>query len=361
LPKKIAKILRILITGVAGFLGCKIVEYFRGIDTAIEIIGIDNLSRRGSEYNVSVLQDLGCDFFKGDISVQDHVESLPPVDWIIDCAANPSVLAGLDGGSLDLINNNLTGTFFLLEKCKRDNAGFIMLSTSRVYSINKLCSIPLDAGEKSFVVSNRSKFPTGFSEKGVSESFSTSAPISLYGATKVASEVLALEYHYTFGFPVWINRCGVIAGPGQFGKIDQGIFSFWIYQYLLNKPLSYIGFGGIGLQARDLMHPYDVFQMIISQMYTPIADSPLILNLGGGTQNTLSLAELNIFCSKHIQKDKTILSVPENRTYDIPYYSTDYTLANTLWGWSPTINAYSILDQILEYGLNNKEHILRIS
>lgn len=351
----------ILITGSAGFVGCKMAEYFRACDASIEIIGIDNLSRKGSEYNVSVLKKLNFTFFNGDISLQHDVDALPSVNWIIDCAADPSVLAGLNRGSLKLINNNLTGTVYLLEKCKRDNAGFIMLSTSRVYSINELCKIPLDRGGSKFSVSDSKVFPIGFSEKGVAENFSTSSPISLYGSTKLASEVLALEYHYTFGFPVWINRCGVIAGPGQFGKIDQGIFSFWIYQYLLNRPLSYIGFGGTGLQARDLMHPYDVYQMIQLQMNKPVADSPLILNLGGGIENTLSLAELNNFCSTHIQIDKEITSIPENRTYDIPYYVTDYSLAKSIWGWEPSINANSILEQILDFGIKNHDHILRIS
>ena len=336
-------------------------EYFRSFDESIEVVGIDNLSRRGSEYNVPVLESLNCTFFKGDISLQNDVDALPPVNWIIDCAADPSVLAGLNGGSLGLINNNLTGTVFLLEKCKRDNAGFIMLSTSRVYSINELCKIPLEKMGKKYSVSESSVYPAGFSKHGVAETFSTSSPISLYGATKLASEVLALEYHYTFGFPVWINRCGVIAGPGQFGKIDQGIFSFWIYQYLLNKPLSFIGFGGTGLQARDLMHPYDVFRMILLQMNHPVAESPLVLNLGGGIDNTLSLAELNDFCTKHIQVDKEIASIPENRTYDIPYYATDYSLVKSFWGWEPSINAISILEQILVYGIKNHEHILRIS
>lgn len=353
--------MKILITGAAGFVGCKMAEYFRAADTAVEIITIDNLSRKGSEYNVAVLEQMNCIFYKGDISSQKDVDALPPVNWVVDCAANPSVLAGLDGGSLDLINNNLTGTIYLLEKCKRDNAGFIMLSTSRVYSIKELCSIPLLTKDKSFVIPSSGVFPSGFSAKGVAEGFSTSSPISLYGATKLSSEVMALEYHYTFGFPVWINRCGVIAGPGQFGKIDQGIFSFWIYQYLLNKPLSYIGFGGTGMQARDLMHPYDIFKMIFLQMFNPITASPLILNLGGGIENTLSLSELNEFCTKHIQSNKQICSIPENRTYDIPFYSTDYSLAKSLWAWEPSIKANSILEQILEYGVNNKEHILRIS
>ncbi|MDP1842859.1 MAG: NAD-dependent epimerase/dehydratase family protein [Sediminibacterium sp.] len=353
--------MKILITGAAGFVGSKIVEYLRLGNTEVELLGIDNLSRKGSETNISILEKFNCTFVKGDISVQADIDKLPKVDWIIDCAAEPSVLAGLIGGSLDLINNNLVGTFYLLEKCKRDNAGFIMLSTSRVYSINELNSIRFIKKDKSFVIPESTSFPTGFSKNGVAEHFSTVAPISLYGATKLSSEIMALEYHYTFGFPVWINRCGVIAGPGQFGKIDQGIFSFWIYQYLLNKPLSFIGFGGEGLQARDLIHPFDIYTIIQQQIYSPIETAPKVINLGGGIENTLSLSELNHFCSLNIQKDKKIGSVIEGRTFDIPYYSTDYSIANLHWNWKPTISAYQILEEILDYGRNNLDHISQIN
>jgi CDP-paratose 2-epimerase len=353
--------LTVLITGAAGFVGCKIVEYLYAANPALSLIGIDNLSRKGSEFNISVLKEFNCEFFKGDISIAYDVEQLPKVDWIIDCAANPSVLAGLDNDSLSLINNNLTGTFYLLEKCKKDMAGFIMLSTSRVYSIESLCTIPLIKNHNRFTIPHDATFPGGFSSLGVSEQFSTAAPISLYGATKLASEVLALEYHYSFGFQVWINRCGVIAGPGQFGKIDQGIFSYWIYQYLLNKPLSYIGFGGTGLQSRDMVHPYDVFKLVYNQMINPVLESPKIINIGGGVGNTRSLAELNEFCSQNIDKNKTINSIPENRKYDIPYYATDFSVAESKWNWTPTISANEILHQILEYGRNHIDHISRIS
>src|SRR6266540_7500214 len=84
----------------------------------------------------------------------------------------------------------------------------------------------------------------GLSSEGVAENFSTSPPLSLYGATKLASEVMALEYGEAFDLPIWINRCGVLAGAGQFGQPDQGIFAFWINSYLRRQPLKYIGFDG---------------------------------------------------------------------------------------------------------------------
>lgn len=353
--------MKILITGAAGFVGCKLVEYFRRADKSIGLLGIDNLSRKGSEHNVPVLSKLECRFYKGDISRREDVEALPAVDWIIDCAANPSVLAGLEGGSLDLINNNLTGTFYLLEKCKRDRAGFNLLSTSRVYSISQLNCVPVSIENKSFQIKAKADYPPGFSENGVAENFSTVAPISLYGATKLASEVLALEYHHAFGFPVWINRCGVIAGPGQFGKIDQGIFSYWVYQYVLDRPLSFIGFGGEGFQARDMVHPQDVFQLVEQQMFSPALSSPRIMNIGGGVHNTYSLAQLDAFCKSNIRPEKVISSIVENRGFDIPYYASDYSKANEHWGWKPTISAQKILEQIIAYANDNLDLLKKLN
>jgi len=345
--------MKILVTGSCGFVGSKMIEYFFSSDKSIELFGIDSLSRKGSEYNVEKLKLFNCTFYKGDISIQKDIEALPKVDWIIDCAANPSVLAGLQNDSLQLINDNLKGTFYLLEKCKRDNAGFIMLSTSRVYSIDQLNNIPLESDNNRFHIKLGHNLPNGVSKNGVSENFSTSAPISLYGATKLSSEILALEYHHCFGFPVWINRCGVIAGGGQFGKIDQGIFSFWIYQYLLKKPLSFIGYGGNGFQTRDMIHPLDVFSLIQKQILVASSQSEKIINIGGGTNNTMSLWQLNEFCKLQIDDAKQINSISEDRKFDIPLYITDYSKASANWNWYPSITAENILNEILQYAKNN--------
>jgi len=352
--------MKILITGAAGFVGYQIARYCKEYYANATLIGIDNLSRRGSEHNVPLLKELGCSFFHGDIRNKEDVDDLPKADWVIDCAANPSVLAGLKGSSFGLINNNLIGTIYLLEKCKRDNAGFIMLSTSRVYSIDELNKIPLVEAEYSFVIQKNGIYQQGISELGIAESFSTAAPVSLYGSTKLASEVLALEYHYTFGFPVWINRCGVIAGPGQFGKIDQGIFSFWIYQYLLDRPLSYIGFGGSGKQARDFFHPRDLFSMIRMQIDQPDKKASRLINLGGGVNNTYSLAQLDAFCKYHFGNAKTINSIAENRSFDIPLYISDYSLATNEWGWKPATKGEAILKEIIDYAEQNIDLISKL-
>src|SRR5205085_3681442 len=134
------------------------------------------------------------------------------------------------------------------------------------------------------------------SANGLTTQFSTSPPVSLYGSTKLASEYLALEYQYSFSFPLWINRCGVIAGAGQFGIAEQGIFSYWIHAYAQKRPLKYIGFDGSGCQVRDGLHPDDLAQLVALQTEKPDCSSDRIFNIGGGEKNAMSLSQLSQWC-----------------------------------------------------------------
>jgi CDP-paratose 2-epimerase len=350
---------KILITGIAGFVGSQLATFLAANIKGASISGIDNLMRKGASGNLSVLAKIGCEFIQGDIRDKALIESLPRYDWIIDCAADPSVLSGLNNDVYPLIDNNLIATFHLLEKCRRDTAGFILPSTSRVYSINALNSLKLKTANKCFLLdeTGADSWPAGFSAKGVSESFPVTAPVSLYGATKLASEIMALEYHYAFGFPVWINRCGVLAGAGQFGKIDQGIFSFWVYQYLLNRPLTFIGYGGKGYQARDMLHPEDLGRLILQQIFAGSGTYERVFNLGGGVSNTMSLALLDVICKQEIDPDKVINADLEMRKYDIPLYITDYSLAETVWGWKPLKSAEQIIDEIIGFAKSNRDFV----
>ena len=250
--------MKILITGICGFAGTSIAKSLLQSHTNLQIIGLDNFSRKGSELNISELTNLRINLIRGDIRSQSDIDDLPKVDWVIDCAANPSVLAGLDGNSSSrqLMEHNLTGTINLLEYCKRNKTGLILLSTSRVYSASELSALPVKPSDNRFELQDSDL--NGVSKSGISEDFPTTAPLSLYGASKLASETLILEYAYNFDFPTWINRCGVLAGAGQFGRADQGIFSFWIHSFKEKNPLKYIGFNGSGHQVRDALHPRDL-------------------------------------------------------------------------------------------------------
>ncbi len=296
--------MRILITGICGFVGSTLARGLREGWPDWEIVGLDNLVRAGSETNRRALRQSGLRLYHGDVRNPSDLETLPPCDWIIEAAANPSVLAGVDGktSSRQLIEHNLVGTINMLELAKHWRCGFTILSTSRVYSIRALAAIPVETQGDRFVplptqhaTRNTQQAPLipGLSPNGITEAFSTEPPLSLYGSSKRASELLACEYAESFNLPVSILRCGVLAGAGQFGKIDQGIFSYWIHSWCQKRPLKYIGFNGSGHQVRDCLHARDLVPLVAQQIQHPRPEAPRILNVSGGLGQSASLRQLS--------------------------------------------------------------------
>ncbi len=346
--------MRLLITGLCGFVGSSLANWFRQREPSCEIIGIENFARPGSETNRSVLRSRGIRVQHGDVRNASDFETLPAVDWVVDAAANPSVLAGVDNrsSSRQIIEHNLYGTVNLLEYCKRVKAGLILLSTSRVYSIPALAALPLTKGNEAFEWNENAKPSLGASINGLTTEFSTSPPISLYGSTKLASEALALEYHHSFSFPVWINRCGVIAGAGQFGTAEQGVFSYWIHAYARKRPLSYIGFDGSGRQVRDALHPDDLAELIAKQIDSSHQSGITIFNVGGGSQNAMSLVQLTSWCGKRFGKH-SIASEPTTRAFDVPWLVMDNRQTTTVFKWRPKRDLPSVLDEIASHAERN--------
>jgi CDP-paratose 2-epimerase len=339
--------MKILISGVSGFAGSTIARGLLENVAGREIIGLDNLSRAGSQLNVEPLRKRGVTVRHADLRSASDLETLPRVDWIIDAAANPSVLAGIDGAtsSRQLIEHNLYSTVNLLEVAKRHRAGFTLLSTSRVYSVKALSNIPVIVTDAFFTPDLAVPLPEGVTAQGISENFSTASPVSLYGASKLASECVALEYGEAFEFPVWINRCGVFAGAGQFGHAEQGIFSFWINSYLRRQPLKYIGFDGAGHQCRDCFHPRDLLPVLEKQFAGADSGTTRIVNLGGGPDNAMSLFQLSRWCEARFGSHP-VASDPEPRPFDVPWLVMDSRLAEKAWSWRPTIKLETILDEI---------------
>lgn len=348
--------MRVLISGICGFVGSSLARYLLEAQAGLKIIGFDNFSRAGSHLNREVLKALDVDVLHADVRSASDMEQMPKVDWIIDAAANPSVLAGLDGVSSprQVIDTNLCGTINLLEYARRHNSGFILLSSSRVYSINALRQIPLREENGALVFDGSKASPPGVSANGIEECFSTQAPISLYGATKLASEVLALEYAETYKLPVFVDRCGVIAGPGQFGKPDQGIFTYWINSYLRKKPLKYIGFDGTGYQLRDAMHPKDLAILLQAQMNKSGAERDYIINVGGGMDNAMSLRQLSDWCERRFGAHP-VDAVKEDRQLDIPWVVMNSSLAQRTLGFQITVKLTDILEEIAEHAQENPD------
>jgi len=345
---------KLLITGICGFIGSTLALELRRRIEGLEVFGIDNLSRAGSEQNRHSLQEKGVRFVHADLRNSSDLAHLPQVDWVIDAAANPSVLAGVTGAtsSRQLMEHNLFGTVHLLEYCKQHRAGLVLLSTSRVYSQARLAGLPMQLKDSAFTPRLTETNEPGLSALGIAESFSTEPPLSLYGAAKLASEVLSLEYGRAFNFPVYVNRCGVLAGPGQFGKSDQGIFAFWIHSYRNKRPLKFIGFDGGGHQVRDCLHPRDLALLIAEQLRAVNADQG-IWNISGGVANALSLAQVSQWCAERFGGSSSISSDPVARPFDIPWLVLDSSRAKLQWNWQPTTSAKAVLEELARHAEQN--------
>jgi CDP-paratose 2-epimerase len=339
--------MKVLISGICGFVGSSLGRYLVEHHPGIEVFGFDNFIRAGSELNRRALRDLGIRVTHADLRVQSDIDVLPSAEWLIDAAANASVLAGVDGrtSSRQIVEHNLLGTVQLLEYCKARGAGFILLSTSRVYSILQLAGLPMKIQEGAFTLDRDAALPAGVTVNGITEDFSTEPPVSLYGTTKLCSEQLALEYGEAFGLPVFVNRCGVLAGAGQFGRADQGIFSFWINSWLRRQTLRYIGFEGSGHQVRDALHPHDLGRLILAQMHDPKRQVGRVQNVAGGVGQTMSLKQLSAWCECRFGPHEVASDTAE-RPFDIPWMILDTSRAASQWNWRPEIPLETILDEI---------------
>ena len=335
----------ILIPGGAGFVGANLAIMLKAQLESVEITAFDNLKRRGSEQNLPRLREAGVAFVHGDIRNRDDFDGLAAFDLLIDCSAEASVQAGLDGEPDYLLQTNLVGTLNLLELARRSDAAFLFLSTSRVYPIETLSNAPYQEEVSRLAWQTDIDIP-GLSAAGVSERFSLEGARSLYGASKLAGELILTEYANSYGMPALINRCGVIAGPWQMGKLDQGVVALWVARHEFERPLRYIGYGGTGKQVRDVLHVRDLADLVVRQMKDLSHWDARPFNVGGGKAVSFSLLELTALCQTATGKEVPIGSVAETSPVDIPIYLTDNTRVSQAFDWSPTIGLEAIVADV---------------
>ncbi|MFH2058546.1 MAG: NAD-dependent epimerase/dehydratase family protein [Pseudomonadota bacterium] len=351
----------ILITGGAGFVGSNLAVAFKKKYPESIVIALDNLKRRGSEMNVYRLQQSEIEFLHGDIRNVEDLKFTFPVDLLIECSAEPSVLAGYEAGITYQINTNLVGTIHCLELAQRDNSDVIFLSTSRVYPYDALNSIEVVEDHTRFIWKNDPMNKIlGWSVNGIDTNFSLNGPKSIYGATKLCSELLIQEYIAMNKIRAVINRCGVITGPWQFGKIDQGVFSLWMLSHYFKKNLSYIGFGGTGKQVRDLLHIDDLFELLCVQLENMSLANGKIYNVGGGVKSNLSLCETTRLCENITGNKIKISADPVNRSGDVKIYISDNNTAIQDFSWYPKITAEKTLSDIFNWIKTNENDMARL-
>jgi CDP-paratose 2-epimerase len=348
----------VLITGGAGFVGSSLARSFKRENPACRVVAFDNLHRRGSELNVAAFKKEGIEFQHGDIRCPGDLDALQGTfDLFVEASAEPSVHAGMDGSPAYVLDTNLTGTLHCLEFARRRAGALAFLSTSRVYSIEPLRAIALREGERRLEAEDSQTLP-GVTPRGISESFPTHLPRSFYGAAKLASELLIQEYASAYGLKAVINRCGVIAGPGQFGKVDQGVFTLWVANHYFGKPLKYTGFGGKGKQVRDLMHPDDLYDLLRAQCASPRGLSGGVFNAGGGLDVSTSLLELTDLCREVTGRSVPLASETATASVDIPWYVSDTTRVREAFGWKPKKSMKDIVTEIHEW-IRSDETVLR--
>ncbi|MBU9889157.1 MAG: NAD-dependent epimerase/dehydratase family protein [Candidatus Omnitrophica bacterium] len=350
----------ILITGGCGFIGSQLAVDFASQGHRVTVF--DNLSRCGSEILLKKrIVPKGIRFVRGDVRDPEGLGRLRgPFSLLIECSAEPSVLAGAQGrGARRLLDINLQGALHCFEWARERKVPVIFLSTSRVYPYDRLNASRYRETPTRFEWSGGCD---GVSARGVSVNMPLRGVRSLYGASKLCGELILREYAVQYGLPAIINRCGVIAGPWQLGKIDQGVFTHWLTRHYFKRPLSYIGFGGTGKQVRDLLHVRDLSVLIAKQARCLFNGRPVfrgeIFNVGGGKTSSLSLRETTSICAELTGNTLRMGRVKANRPADVIWYITDNGRTERLFGWEPRGSARNILEDTFVW-LRDNEPVLK--
>jgi CDP-paratose 2-epimerase len=346
----------VLITGGAGFVGSNLAIDLKNCYPEIRVVAFDNLKRRGSELNISRLKAKDIEFVHGDIRCSEDITFCGAFDLLIDCSAEPSVHAGMQDAPKSIVNTNLVGTLNIAEAARINNAAFLFLSTSRVYPIEMLNSLDWEETRSRFMWRGNDN-RVGLDSHGVSEDFPLTGARSFYGATKLASELILREYAFAYGLPVLINRCGIIAGPWQMGKVDQGVVTLWVVSHLFRRRLRYTGFGGTGKQVRDMLHVSDFSKLILKQLDRPDVWDGRVYNVGGGYDVSSSLLELTEICAAATGNKVKIDASKETSAIDLRIYITDARKAQNDFSWKPQKSVDQIVVDIISWAQSHRSEL----
>jgi CDP-paratose 2-epimerase len=349
--------MRVLVTGGAGFIGASIAIALATRHPDWQLVAADNLYRRGSELNLPRLKEHGVAFAHTDVRQPEDLDRIGEISALVECSAEPSVLAGVDDGRDFVVQTNLLGAYHCLELAARHGAQLVFLSTSRVYPVAAQNGLAFEENETRFELLDEQPV-AGASAQGITEEFPLDGARTLYGASKLAAELLITEYADSRGLRTVVDRCGVIAGPWQMGKVDQGVFTHWMLSFYFRRELAYIGFGGGGKQVRDLLHVDDLIDLVDEQLVNPERWNGGTYNVGGGRDGSLSLLEATEICRELTGHDMEIQHIENSRPGDVRIYLSNCQSLFAQTDWRPQRTPPEILSDILEW-IEENEAVVR--
>ncbi|MBY0588592.1 NAD-dependent epimerase/dehydratase family protein [bacterium] len=351
---------RVLITGGAGFIGSNLAVFLKESYPSIEVYAFDNLIRQGSRENLPRLKRMGIEFIQGDVRSAEDMSRSPVVDVMVLAAAEPSVQAGIINSPVPVLETNLLGTIRSLELAASFGADVLLLSTSRVYPIERVNEIPYRKDATRFVWSlDGSNCPSGWSTSGLRPDFSLEGRRSFYGASKLGAEMLLQEYAGAGRIRGLINRCGLVTGPWQMARADQGVVALWVMHHLFDKPLRYIGFGGTGKQVRDCLDVYDLCRLVARQLECRERWTAQVYHASGGTERSISLTELTELCRQLTGRQLMIGSEPDTSQVDVRILIMDSSEAQRDFDWQPERSLNETLQSLQDWMVRERPMLER--
>lgn len=346
---------KILIVGGAGFVGSNLSIFLK--KTGYDVVVADNLVRRGSEVSLLKFKQNDIQFYHCDIRNKEDLFNLPQVDIVLNCAAQPSAI-NYTNPEFDFTNNT-KGLVNILEFCRKNKNPLIFWSTNKCYSGELVNSVPKTIKERRYVWNNDNFNLVGWSKKGFNESLSVDGfDHSIYGASKIAADLLVQEWSDAYNIPAICNRFSCLAGPNQWGKAEQGWVTWFAIANELKLPIEIYGFGGY--QVRDCLFSSDLNRLIQKQIQNIHKYKSKIFNVGGGLNNTLSINEaIDILESKN-NKFSLISHKQENRRADQAIYISDISNVSKEFDWQPEKTIHEGYEEILEWVKENKQTLEKL-
>jgi len=354
--------LHVLVTGGCGFIGSHVALHLREKGHKVSVM--DNLVRRGSEKNISMLERHGVSFFHGDVRNPEDLGNLPSsIELICDTSAQPSVVTGYANPFFDITNNGL-GAIHILEYARPRRLPFIFWSSNRVYGADRLNALPRRETSTRYEYDpdawNRlpvEQRPAGFHPiHGVSEEFSIDGgQRSIYGLSKLIADAACQEYAQAYDLPVVVNRFGVISGTRQFGHADQGWVVWWAIAHWFKLPLTYLGWQG--KQVRDILFVEDMLSLLGLQLSQLANFRGEVFNLGGGAANAISLCEATKSMQEISSRCTSVTYSDQARQGDIVLYWTDNRKAAQKLGWRPRTDLRAGFTRIFDWIRENEKEL----